>query len=673
MPCPPRDNHMSPLLKTLSCLVALLGVNIYISLELFVTEYTRHMNSIEGAYIAIARFLLDYDWTLTWYPFWNGGGPFQNAYPPLLPFMVAGGAEVTGWSPALSYHAVTAAAYCLGPVTLFWLAYDLSGRRWAAFITGVLYSVFSPSALLFADIAADMGSPWAAQRFHALVHYGAGPLITALMLLPVAIILLRRALANATPMTVFLAGLSFAAVALTNWLGAITLGIAAGVYLLVDAERGAERGQLRRWPTAIGIVALAYALAAPWIPPSTIAAMLRNAHTVNAADALTAWNVLYFALVVAVLVGLERVLRHRYAPAYLRFAASFGLVMALLVFLSKWGVVRLLPYADRYHLQLEMAVCLLLGIAGERLLRGLPGGGQVAVLAVCLVLVSMQTRTYRRYTRELIRPIDITTTVEYQMADWLAANAQDLRVMMPGSAYLWLNAFADVPQLQGGFLNGMANPLLPAIPYGINAHPNSVESTVLWLRAFGVHFFGVGGPNAREYYKPVKDPAQYAGVLPEVWRDGDDVIYSVPHRSMSLARVIRPEDRVATWPIHGLDVEPVVPFVEALENAELPTADFRWLSPDQAVIEADLRPEHLLAVQVTYHPGWKATVDGWPCRIEQSKLGLMLIEPRCTGPCTVELQYDGGIEMALARATRGVALLGVFVWFVLDLRKRRHG
>ncbi len=669
MPCPPCNNRMSPSLKTLACVAALLGVNVYISLELFVTEYTQHMNSIEGAYIAIARFLLDYDWTLTWYPFWNGGGPFQNAYPPLLPFVVAGGAEMTGWSPALSYHAVTAAAYCLGPVTLFWLAYDLSGRRWVGFITGVSYSVLSPSALLFADIAADMGSPWAAQRFHALVHYGAGPLITALMPLPIAIILLRRALANPRPVTVFLAGSSFATVALTNWLGAITLGIAAGVYLLVHAERG----QPSRWPTASGIVALSYALAAPWIPPSTIADMLRNARTVNAADALTAWNVLYFVLVVAVLVGLDRLLRRRHAPAYLRFAASFGLVMALLVFLSKWGVARLLPYADRYHLQLEIAVCLLLGIAGERLLRELSVGRRAVVLTVCLLLVSMQTRTYRLYTRELIKPIDITTTVEYQMADWLASNAGDHRVMMPGSVYLWLNVFSDVPQLQGGFLNGVANPLLPVIPYGINAHPNSVESTVLWLRAFGVHFFGVGGATAREYYKPVKYPAQYAGVLPEVWRDGDDVIYSVPHRSMSLARVIRPEDRVATWPIHGLDVEPLVPFVEALENSELPTADFRWLSPDQAVIEADLRPEHLLAVQVTYHPGWKATVDGWPCRIEQSKLGLMLIEPRCTGPCTVELRYDGGTEMALARAARGAALLGILLWFVLDLRKRRHG
>ena len=87
---------MPSFLKTLSCVVVLLGVNVYMSLELFVTEYTRHMNSIEGAYVAIARFLLDHDWTLTWYPLWYGGGPFQNTYPPLLHFMVAGWAELTG-------------------------------------------------------------------------------------------------------------------------------------------------------------------------------------------------------------------------------------------------------------------------------------------------------------------------------------------------------------------------------------------------------------------------------------------------------------------------------------------------------------------------------------------------------------------------------------------------
>ena len=62
-----------------------------------------------------------------------------------------------------------------------------------------------------------------------------------------------------------------------------------------------------------------------------------------------------------------------------------------------------------------------------------------------------------------------------------------------------------------------------------------------------------------------------------------------------------------------------------------------------------------------------------PCRIEQSKLGLMLIEPRCTGPCTVELEYDGGIEMVVARAARGTALLGFVIWILADWRRRRLG
>ena len=655
-------------LKTLACVVALLGVNILICRELFVIEYLRHMGSIEGAYVAIARFIIDYDWTFTWFPFWYGGEPYQNTYPPLLHLIVAAWAELTGWPPVRCYHAVTAATYCLGPVTLFWLAYDLSGRRWAGFASALAYSVISPSALFIPQIAADMGSPWGARRLQALVGYGEGPHVTAMMLWPVAIILLRRALAEPGPARVFLAAVGLGSVVLTNWLGGSALGAAVGAYLLVHTDRKS----LRLWPMTVGIGLLAYALAAPWIPPSTIADIQRNARTINSEDALTPWHVLYFAFVIGALILVEWILRRMQASTYTRFASCFGLMMALLVFLSHWAGVRLLPYAERYHLEMEMALCLLAGALGAAAVGRLARRPRTVFVALCLLLVLVQTHAYRRDAARLIQPVEIETTVEYQMAHWLAANTEGVRVMMPGSVFFWLNAFVDIPQLEGGFVNGMANPLLRHIPYGINAHPDSVDSSMLWLRAFGVHFIGVGGPNAREFYKPVRNAEQYAGVLPEVWRDGDDVIYAVPQRSTSLARVIRPEDRVSRWPIHGLDTEPVIPFVEALENPELPAADFRWVSPHQAVIEADLRPEHLLAVQITYHPGWRATVDGWPCRIEQSKLGLMLVQPRCTGPCTVELEYDGGTEMYLARAAQGAGLFGVLVWFVLGLRRRRR-
>ena len=152
-----------------------------------------YLDSIEGAYIGLARWILEHPFDWSWFPLWYNGIPFQDTYPPLLHFLVALAAGLSGASPALSYHAVTALLYCLGPVTLFWFACRLSGERWTSFYAALFYSVVSPAALLVPEIAADMGSAFGARRLHALVRYGEGPHIAAMTLLPVALMALDRA------------------------------------------------------------------------------------------------------------------------------------------------------------------------------------------------------------------------------------------------------------------------------------------------------------------------------------------------------------------------------------------------------------------------------------------------------------------------------------------------
>ena len=125
-------------------------LNAYLCRELFVTEFTQHMGSIESTFIALARYIMEHPWELTWFPWWYGGIPYQNTYPPLLHLLVAAIASVAGISAPLSYHAVTATAYCLGPVSLFWMGSRLSGRRLPSLAAAVLYSVFSPAAFLTA-------------------------------------------------------------------------------------------------------------------------------------------------------------------------------------------------------------------------------------------------------------------------------------------------------------------------------------------------------------------------------------------------------------------------------------------------------------------------------------------------------------------------------------------
>ena len=138
--------------------------------------------SIEGAYISISRYALENPGGLSWFPLWYGGIPYQNSYPPLLHLLVAAFAWVTGFSVALSYHTITALMYCLGPVTLFWMSWRLSGSRSASLGAALLYSLFSPSAILMPSVLEDLGTSLGPRRLQALVYWGEGPHVTAMAL-----------------------------------------------------------------------------------------------------------------------------------------------------------------------------------------------------------------------------------------------------------------------------------------------------------------------------------------------------------------------------------------------------------------------------------------------------------------------------------------------------------
>jgi hypothetical protein len=51
-------------------------------------------------------------------------------------------------------------------------------------------------------------------------------------------------------------------------------------------------------------------------------------------------------------------------------------------------------------------------------------------------------------------------------------------------------------------------------------------------------------------------------------------------------------------------------------------------------------------------------------------LGQMVIEPHCEGACKLEIIYDGGLEMHVARIVSGASWSGCMVWILLYARKR---
>jgi len=305
----------------------------------------------------------------------------------------------------------------------------------------------------------------------------------------------------------------------------------------------------------------------------------------------------------------------------------------------------------------------------------MPAWGKGASLVLILALSLGQVYRLRRFADGLIQPIDIRSTTEYKTALWFDRKMAGRRVMAPGSTSLFLNAFTDTPQLGGGFDQGVTNwyarVAVYAIYSGQNAGDRDAEISVLWLKAFGVRAVAVGGPASGEHYKPFVNPRKFAGLLPEVWHDGDDRIYQVPARSDSLAHVVRRGDLVDRPPIHGLDVDQIRRYVAALEEASLPPAEMTWTSRHSARIRTELRRDQLVSVQLSYHPGWRAEVNGVRRPVWADKIGLMVVEPQCEGPCPIDLTYDGGTEMTAVKMASFTALVGCLAWAAL--RRRRRG
>ncbi|HXK01893.1 MAG TPA: hypothetical protein VMS37_05785 [Verrucomicrobiae bacterium] len=648
--------------KTLGCGALLFALNAWITLRLFHTDYTRHMGSIEAAYIGLARYVSRHWNDMGWFPLWYGGIPYPDTYPPLLHWLCGLAITLTGVSPGLAHHFVSAALYSLGPATLFWMAWRLCGSRACAFAAGLGYSLLSPTCFLVKEVRADAGGYFAARRLDTLVVYGEGPHIASMCLLPLAIGMLHVAMEKRRPWYWAGAALAIAAVPMCNWLGGMALAMGIAAYLcsgLVPA---------RSWASAGGLGLYAYAMVAQWLSPSTIAVIRANAPRVAHGFTSDAAQKAFVGAVAAAFLALAWLLSRR-APRHVRFGGLFVFITAASALGRYWFGLSLVPQPERYHLEMDMAFWLAAAFAAWPFVERLPRRAAMAAAALALVACVPILIHQRHWAREEEQAIDIHTTIEYKTARWLDAHLPGSRVFAPGTIGFWLNAFSDAPQLTGGFDNGIVNPMLPHVIYQIYAGEKQ-QLALEWLRAYGCDAMIGGGEKSAEVYHPIKHPEKLDG-LTELWRDGGDAIYDVPRRTRSLAHVMRAEDLVQIEPA-AYESKAIVGYLAALENPAYPPADFRWRAPSAAAISASLTPDQILSVQISWDKGWKAAAGGNPVRVWGDKLGQLAIEPRCSGPCTVELRYDGGAEGRWARAASMLAFSGGAIWILAGVLWRRR-
>lgn len=652
---------------------SLIALNYAIIGRMFGVEYSAHLGSNEGTFIALARHVVTNPGDLQWWPLWECGLPFQHTYLPLLPLVVGWFAGFSGHSPALSFHQVSATFYCIGPALLFLMCWGVTGKKGASFLAALAYSLLSPCGWLTPLIRTDLGSVWRLRRLQVLAFYGEAPLTASMAVLPLAIWALVSAVRNKRSWIWIGAGLAMAATILFNAFGAVILGI-IGLSLLGAAPA------LQRWRTLKGLLVtgiLTYSVISPLLPPSVIASIRMNSPTVDG-DYRFTMRSFVGVIIVAVLFALVLMVIKRVQAEMVRFAALFTVLTTSIVLLGTIGRFYVVPQPHRYQLAMDMAWALLLVFGSAELLR-LKRKLVIPIAVVLVIGLIYPLRKNIRWAHDLIRSVDITTTASYRVARWFEQHMPGQRVMVSGSYSFQFNDLTDSPQLLGGHdpmqLNFVMRIAGFLIYSGMNAGSRDAELSVLWLKALGARAITVPGPASSEIYKPFANPRKFEGYLPVLWREGDDTIYEVPSRSTSLAHVIPPDAAVQHQPIHGLDVAEMERYIKALEDNSYTEAPMTWPNWHTAQIRSTVQRGQLLSVQVTYHPGWRATANGQPVTITKDGLGMMLLHPSCDGSCEVQLVYGLDREGRATLAASLATMIGVPVFAVIAQRRvqrRRH-
>ncbi len=641
----------------------LFAFNAVIVSRLFGLEWGTHLGSVEGAYIALGKYFAAHGYSFSWFPFWYCGEPTQNTYPPLLMWITAAVKVISGWSAPRAYHFVSGLEYAVGPAAAFLLAWALSRKLFASFAGGVLYSIFNFSSFFLREVRSDVGGRFLSRRLQVLEPYGEGPHILTLILLPIAVLLLHRALTRNRRADYAIAIFGFAAVLFSNVMGVLATLLGVYAYLVTR-----DQIKLFDWVKSAFLAVVAYAIVTLWIPPSLTAVISERARLVGG-DYTWAYQVapLVFPMIFATALVIAYVLKRLNVESAVAFFIVAFFLFGILALPAYWRHIDFVPMPKRYHVELDMLFPFIVTLSLAALpWKQWPAFAPKVAAGVLVLLAAANFGPLRRQARDLLQPLDITKTSEYKMSQEFARRGTAARVLAPGDVGIWMNDFFEIPQWDGGFVQAIPNDNQGAGGYLLQSNAGNelnLPASIAWLKAFGVARVGVTGPRSTEVYKPFENPNKFKGVLTESWRDGDDAIFEVPLHSTGLVHVVP----AAAMPVHppenGLDTKEMLVYINALEH-EAREPKVEWLAPGSARIQAHVNPGDVVSAQISFVHGWHAASGGETLAVKADGLGQLQIIPTHAGDLDITLEYDGGWERILTRvislgAISGTVLLGL--------------
>jgi hypothetical protein len=650
-------------LLVMAYLLAVIWVNAYIVRQVFFIEYTGRMNSMHGVWIAMAN-LAGHDWFKpSWWPYWYNGMPFEFTYQPAVPGLTAAIAWLGGITTAHAFQIVCGIVYCFGPAALFLMLWQLTRRAGWSLIAAVAYSLSSASELLLPDTTFGLVHLRGARRMYIDFVWDDLPHQFSLGLVCLAILLLARALHDRKFSSFVWAGIAVAASILASAFGATVLVLFTGCLLVTYETKNWKRNFISAFLCGLG----GYLAMCPFLPPSLIRAIRSNG-TLFDHLAWTHTSAITLAGVACAGAFLWWTSR-KWRPWYLRFFLLLTYLSFIITVLEEKWQLHFLPEATRYKVELELTLPLLLVFGIAILVDRLPRTARIVLALVCLWAADRQIIAQRHISKDTVRAVDITQTIEYQVAKWVEPNLPGWRVQAPGSIWPWLNTFSKVPQFTGGSFPTAPNREQMHISADLNGSKETTMQAV-WYKAYGVDAVIVPGRDSPEFWQPHPLGHMWDGVFPLLWDERDTQIYAVPRPARRLVHPIPQQAVVWQEPTFTSDIAQAKAYVAAVENAAAIPAKFEWQQDSRARIHATTDDGQVLSVQVTYHPGWKATEGNRAVPIAKDGLGLMVLKPAAAGEHDIQLVYDGGWENKLCRAVSAMVFLGAIV---VAWRRRNSG
>lgn len=634
---------------------------------LFKVKYTIAWHSIESTFIADGRFLKAHWPHPLWQPLWYCGTRFDYIYPPALRYGTAALAKLFPILPVRAYHLYISLFYCVGIVSVYLLVRLAAESRGTAWLAALATLLLSPSFLLMRQYRVDS---WhlMPQRLNVLTQWGEGPHISALALLPLALLCTFLALGRWRPALLALAAVFSAWVVSINFYGATALAIFFSI--LVWSVWVTHRNNLV-WLRAAGIAAVAYGLTAFWLVPSYLQITLRNMQFVSRPG--NGWS-RWVALAVAVALGTVtfRFVRGRRELAWFTFVCGSAAAFALLVLGQYYFDFRLIGEPLRLVPELDLALILLLAECLRRLWAADPPRPHfpfspslwTRLAALFLVVASFATCFgYLRHARGIVlSDPDYRRRVEYQVTDWIAKNLPGARSLATGSVRFWYDTWSDLAQMHGGSDQGLMNGLVQHAYFFVTNNPDA-SAGVRLMQALGVDAVIVHDKNSQEIYHDYSNPRKFDGILTEIYNDHQgNIIYKTPRRYPGLAHIVEARQFQSLPPIQSVvELDRLRAYTDAVENGPDVRASAQWDGTDAMILHANLQPGQSILVQETYDPNWHAYASGRTLPVHADPVGFMWIEAP-PGEQTIRLQFETPLENQIGWAVTlasGAIVLGL--------------